>query len=69
MAEGLAEMGANLLICARKKGRREDAAEGLRSHGVRALALGCDVKDKAAIEQVVEETLQSSEPIRLATRC
>ena len=57
MAEGLAEMGANLAICARKKERCQEAAEALRSHGVRTLALGCDVKDKAAIEQVVEETL------------
>ena len=57
MAEGLAEMGANLAICARKKERCEAAAEALRSHGVKTLALGCDVKDKAAIEQVVESTL------------
>ena len=57
MAEGLAEMGANLAICARKKERCEATAETLRSHGVKTLALGCDVKDKAAIEQVVEETL------------
>ena len=41
----------------RKKERCEEAAETLRSHGVRTLALGCDVKDKTAIEQVVEETL------------
>ena len=57
MAEGLAEMGANLVLCARKKERCEEAAEALRSLGVQTLALGCDVKDKAAIRQVVEETL------------
>lgn len=57
MAEGLAEMGANLAICARKKERCQEVAEALRSHGVQTLALGCDVKDKAAIEQVVEKTL------------
>jgi gluconate 5-dehydrogenase len=57
MAEGLAEMGANLVLCARKKERCEEAAETLRSLGVQTLALGCDVKDKAAIRQVVEETL------------
>lgn len=28
LAEGLAEMGANLAICARKKERCEEAAEG-----------------------------------------
>ena len=57
MADGLAEMGANLVLCARKKERCEEAAEALRSLGVQTLALGCDVKDKAAIQQVVEETL------------
>jgi len=57
MAEGLAEMGANLVLCARKKERCQEAAEALHSCGVQTLALGCDVKDKAAIQQVVEETL------------
>jgi NAD(P)-dependent dehydrogenase (short-subunit alcohol dehydrogenase family) len=57
MAEGLAEMGANLVLCARKKERCEAAADALRAHRVQTLALGCDVKDKAAIQQVVEETL------------
>src|ERR1700687_862230 len=57
MAEGLAEMGANLVLCARKKERCEEAAETLRRRGVQTLALGCDVKDKAAVQQVVEETL------------
>jgi len=57
MAEGLAEMGANLVLCARKKKRCEEAAEALRSRGVQALALACDVKDKASIQQVVDATL------------
>ncbi len=57
MAEGLAEMGANLALCARNKERCEEAAGALRSHGVETLALECDVKDKASIEQVVDKTL------------
>lgn len=57
MAEGLAEMGANLVLCARKRERCEEAAEALRTHGVQTLALGCDVKDKASIQQVAEEAL------------
>jgi NAD(P)-dependent dehydrogenase (short-subunit alcohol dehydrogenase family) len=57
MAEGLAEMGANLVLCARKQERCEEVAEALRSHGVQTLALGCDVKDRAAIQEVVDETL------------
>src|SRR5579862_4667541 len=54
MAEGLAEMGANLVLCARKKERCQQAAEALQQLGVKALALGCDVKDPADVQQVVD---------------
>jgi len=57
MAEGLAEMGADLVLCARKKERCETAAEELRSLGAEALALACDVKDQTAIQAVVDTTL------------
>src|SRR6201987_456171 len=58
MAEGLAEMGANLVLCARKKERCEQAAEELKQLGVKTLALGCDVKDPASIQAVAEDTLK-----------
>jgi len=57
MAEALAEMGASLVLCARKKERCEQAAEELRALGVEALGLGCDVRDRAAIQSVVDTTL------------
>jgi len=57
MAEGLAEMGASLVLCARKKERCEQAADDLRALGVETLALACDVTDKTAIEAVVDATL------------
>jgi gluconate 5-dehydrogenase len=57
MAEGLAEMGANLVLCARKQERCEQAAEELRARGAQALALGCDVRDLGAIQEVVAATL------------
>jgi len=53
MAEGLAEMGANLVLCARKKERCEQAAAELQSLGVKTLALGCDVKSPADVQAVV----------------
>jgi len=56
MAEGLAEMGASVVLCARKKERCEQAAEELRRLGVEALALGCDVKNPEEICAVVGET-------------
>ena len=54
IAEGLAEMGANLVLCARKKERCQQAAEDLQQLGVKILALGCDVKDPASVQQVVD---------------
>ncbi|MGB6899113.1 MAG: SDR family NAD(P)-dependent oxidoreductase, partial [Candidatus Acidiferrum sp.] len=54
MAEGLAEMGANLVLCARKKERCVQAAGELQKLGVQVLALGCDVKEPASIQQVAD---------------
>jgi NAD(P)-dependent dehydrogenase (short-subunit alcohol dehydrogenase family) len=57
MAEGLAEMGANLVLCARKKERCQQAADDLQKLGVKTLALTCDVKNPADIQQVVDATM------------
>ena len=56
MAEGLAEMGANVVLCARKKERCEQAAAELQALGIKALALGCDVRNADDIQKVVEAT-------------
>jgi NAD(P)-dependent dehydrogenase (short-subunit alcohol dehydrogenase family) len=58
MAEGLAEMGANLVLCARKKERCEQAADELQKLGVQTLALTCDVKDPASIATVAAATVK-----------
>jgi NAD(P)-dependent dehydrogenase (short-subunit alcohol dehydrogenase family) len=63
MAQGLAEMGANLVLCARKKDRCEQAAEGLRELGVQTLGLGCDVRNAEQVSAVVEETLSRFQKI------
>jgi NAD(P)-dependent dehydrogenase (short-subunit alcohol dehydrogenase family) len=57
MAGGLGEMGANLVLCARKKERCQQAAEDLRKLGVETLALACDVKNPADIQQVVDAAM------------
>jgi NAD(P)-dependent dehydrogenase (short-subunit alcohol dehydrogenase family) len=57
MAEGLAEVGANLVLCARKKERCEQAAEELRQLGVKTMALGCDVKNPDQVQAVVNATV------------
>jgi NAD(P)-dependent dehydrogenase (short-subunit alcohol dehydrogenase family) len=54
LAEALAESGADLVLCARKVERCEEAARELAAeHGVRALGLGCDVRDPAAVGAAV----------------
>ena len=57
MAEGLAEMGADLVLCARKQERCHQAAEELQQLGVKAIALACDVKNPDSIQEMVEATL------------
>jgi NAD(P)-dependent dehydrogenase (short-subunit alcohol dehydrogenase family) len=57
MAQALGELGADLVLCARKAERCEAAAEELRSElGVRALGLGCDVRDPAQVGELVRRT-------------
>jgi NAD(P)-dependent dehydrogenase (short-subunit alcohol dehydrogenase family) len=58
MAAGLGEMGANLVLCARKKERCQQAADELASAGIKSLALACDVKDAKAIQEVVAAALE-----------
>ncbi len=57
MAEGLAEMGANLVLCSRKKERCQQAAEELKQLGVKTHALGCDVKSSESVQGVVDATI------------
>lgn len=56
MAQALAEMGASVALCARKKERCEQAAKDLAELGVKTLALGCDVRKAADIQAVVDRT-------------
>jgi NAD(P)-dependent dehydrogenase (short-subunit alcohol dehydrogenase family) len=56
MAEGLAEAGAHLVLCARKPERCEQAAQELRALGVRTLGLRCDVRDPGEVQAVVDRT-------------
>jgi NAD(P)-dependent dehydrogenase (short-subunit alcohol dehydrogenase family) len=57
MAQGLAEAGANVVVCARQAERCEQAAAEIEQLGVRALGLGCDVRSPEQIQSVVERTV------------
>jgi NAD(P)-dependent dehydrogenase (short-subunit alcohol dehydrogenase family) len=56
MAQALAEGGANVVLCARKVERCEQAAAEIAELGVRALALRCDVREPDDVHAVVEHT-------------
>lgn len=58
MAEGLAEMGVNLTLCARKQERCEEAAGQLAARGVKTLGLSCDVKEPSSVREVVARTAE-----------
>jgi gluconate 5-dehydrogenase len=58
MADALAECGADVVVCARNAERCEQAASELESNGVRAIGLGCDVRDPDSITSVVETTTE-----------
>jgi len=58
MATGLAEAGANVVLCARKPDACEQSAETLRSLGFECLALSCDVSEPEAVKALVERTVE-----------
>jgi NAD(P)-dependent dehydrogenase (short-subunit alcohol dehydrogenase family) len=58
MATGLAEAGANLVICSRKLENCEEAAGKLEQLGVKALAVGCDVTRADQVEAMKDATLK-----------
>jgi NAD(P)-dependent dehydrogenase (short-subunit alcohol dehydrogenase family) len=58
MAEALAELGSNLVLCARKAERCEQAAAELAQLGVGTLGLGCDVRRREHVEGVVRQTVE-----------
>jgi NAD(P)-dependent dehydrogenase (short-subunit alcohol dehydrogenase family) len=58
MAAGLAEVGADLLLCARKPERCEEAAASLSEEfDVRAIGMRCDVSDAAEVQAVVDRAV------------
>lgn len=57
MAEALADAGAAVALCSRKKEACEEVAREIEARGGRTLAMACDVTDPEAVEAAVEETV------------
>ena len=59
LALGLAEAGADIVICSRKLERCQEMARQIESLGVKALALRCDLNREEEIDHTVKEVLKS----------
>jgi NAD(P)-dependent dehydrogenase (short-subunit alcohol dehydrogenase family) len=59
MATALAQSGADVAIWGTNAAKNAAAAEALRAHGRRVLALECDVGDEAAVEASFARTLEA----------
>ena len=57
MAEGLAEAGASLMICARREQWLAPTLESFRGRGFKAEGLACDVADPNQVQAVVDKTM------------
>ena len=58
VAEALAEVGADVVCAARTVEQIEDTAARVRGFGRRALAVACDVTERAQLERLVSETVR-----------
>jgi gluconate 5-dehydrogenase len=57
-AEGLAEAGASLMLCARRDEWLVPGAESLRAKGFTVHAMRCDVSDPADVQALVDATVE-----------
>ncbi len=63
MAEALGEMGAKVALTARKRAELDQAVTHLKSLGIDALALECDMSRAVAIAPVIERIISALGPI------
>ncbi len=57
MAEGLAEAGANLMLCARRQEWLNEAVKEFAGRGFNAAGVVCDVSQPKDVQTVVDETV------------
>jgi NAD(P)-dependent dehydrogenase (short-subunit alcohol dehydrogenase family) len=58
MADALAEAGASLVLCGRNLETVESAAQELEARGTRAIAVQCDVRVEAEVDEVVQHAMR-----------
>ena len=63
IAERLAEAGAKVVISSRKAEPCEAVAAGIRQAGREAVAIPCNISDKAQLQRLVDETHKAFGPV------
>lgn len=58
IAEGLAEAGANLVLCSRKLESCKEVSDELNKKGITSIAIQCDVTNPKDINEVVRKTME-----------
>ncbi|MBD0325359.1 MAG: SDR family NAD(P)-dependent oxidoreductase, partial [Pyrinomonadaceae bacterium] len=58
MAEGLAEAGASLMLCARRDEWLQPTVAEMRGRGYRAEGVFCDVSKPEDVQAVVDKTME-----------
>src|SRR5947207_8837803 len=59
MAEGLAEAGASLMLCARREEWLTPTLEEMRMGGFKAEGMICDVANSEQVQRVVDRTIEA----------
>src|SRR4030042_2917211 len=58
IAEGLAEAGADIVICARNYDRCVEACTEIEKMGVKALPIRCDIRKSEEVENLVTQIVR-----------
>ena len=59
MAEGLAEAGASLMLCARREEWLTPTVDEMRARGFKAEGMICDVANPEQVQRVVDKTIEA----------
>jgi gluconate 5-dehydrogenase len=57
IARGLAEAGANIVICSRNKEQCDKAAQEIAGYGANVIAVHCDLTDTDDVESLIRKTI------------
>jgi uncharacterized protein len=58
LADRLAREGAKLVLAARRKEKLDQTVDRARAHGATAIAICCDVTERSAAEELINETVR-----------